>query len=146
MTRRYGLRDGQWDRIKDWPLGREGHVGRTAKDNCLFVESALYRYRAGILWRALPERFSNFRIIHTRHTRSSKSGLGPRICQALAADADNAYAMIDSTIVRAHQHCAGAKKGCQSRGGLSTKIHVTVDTAGSSCMKSLTTFPQDSIL
>jgi transposase len=116
MTRRYGLRDDQWERIKDWLPGREGHVGRTAKDNRLFVEAVLYRYRAGIPWRDLPERFGDFRVIHTRHSRWSKSGVWQRIFQALAADADNEYAMIDSTIVRAHQHSAGAKKGRRSRG------------------------------
>jgi transposase len=111
MTRRYGLRDDQWERIKDWLPGREGHVGRTAKDNRLFVEAVLYRYRAGIPWRDLSERFGDFRVIHTRHSRWSKSGVWHRIFEALAADADNEYAMIDSTIVRAHQHSAGAKKG-----------------------------------
>ena len=111
MTRRYGLRDDQWERSKGWLSGREGHVGRTAKDNRLFVEAVLYRYRAGIPWRDLPERFGDFRVIHTRHTRWSRSGVWQRIFQALAADADNEYAMIDSTIVRAHQHSAGAKKG-----------------------------------
>ena len=55
--RRYGLRDDQWDRIKDLLPGREGHVGVTAKDNRLFVEAVLYRYRAGIPWRDLPERW-----------------------------------------------------------------------------------------
>jgi transposase len=109
MTRRYGLRDDQWERIKDWLPGRDGHVGRTAKDNRLFVEAVLYRYRAGIPWRDLPERFGDFRVIHTRHTRWSKSGVWQRIFETLAADADNEYAMIDSTIVRAHQHSAGAK-------------------------------------
>jgi transposase len=101
----------QWERLKEWLPGREGHVGRTAKDNRLFVEAVLYRYRAGIPWRDLPERFGDFRVIHTRHTRWSKSGVWQRIFEALAADADNEYAMIDSTIVRAHQHSAGAKKG-----------------------------------
>ena len=86
-------------------------MGRTAKDNRLFIEAVLYRYRAGIPWRDLPERFGDFRVIHTRHSRWSRSGVWPRIFQALAADADNEYAMIDSTIVRAHQHGAGAKKG-----------------------------------
>ena len=47
--RRYALRDDQWDRIKDLLPGREGHVGVTARDNRLFVEAVLYRYRAGIL-------------------------------------------------------------------------------------------------
>jgi transposase len=48
--RRYALRDDQWDRIKDFLPGREGHVGGTAADNRLFVEGVLYRYRAGIPW------------------------------------------------------------------------------------------------
>ena len=41
---RFGLRDDQWDRIKDILPGREGHVGGTAPDNRLFVEAVLYRY------------------------------------------------------------------------------------------------------
>ena len=57
--RRYALRDDQWDRIKDLLPGREGHVGVTAKDNRLFLEAVLYRYRAGIPWRDLPERFGD---------------------------------------------------------------------------------------
>src|ERR1700694_3510580 len=55
--RRYALRDDQWDRIKNILPGREGHVGVTAKDNRLFVEAVIYRYRACIPWRDLPERF-----------------------------------------------------------------------------------------
>ena len=57
--RRYALRDDQWDRIKDILPGREGHVGVTAKDNRLFVDAVIYRYRAGIPWRDLPERFGD---------------------------------------------------------------------------------------
>src|SRR5438552_14321928 len=45
--RRYGLRDDQWEKIRDILPGREGHVGVTTKDNRLFVEAVLYRYRAG---------------------------------------------------------------------------------------------------
>jgi transposase len=48
MSRRYALRDDQWERIKDIVPGRDGSVGVTAKDNRLFVEAVLYRYRAGI--------------------------------------------------------------------------------------------------
>ena len=59
--RRYALRDDQWDRIKDFLPGREGHVGGTAADNRLFVDAVLYRYRAGIPWRDLPERFGTGR-------------------------------------------------------------------------------------
>ena len=111
MSRRYGLRDDQWERIKNFLPGRDGHVGKTAKDNRLFVDAVLYRYRAGIPWRDLPESFGDFRVIHTRHTRWNISSVWQRIFEALAEEADNEYIMIDSTIVRAHQHSAGAKKG-----------------------------------
>jgi transposase len=73
---------------------------------------------------------------HRRLSRWAKSGVWQRLFQHLAADADNEYAMIDSTIVRAHQQSAGApKKGVDqaighSRGGLSTKIHALVDALG----------------
>jgi len=108
--RRYALRDDQWDKIKDLLPGREGHVGVTAKDNRLFVEAVLYRYRAGIPWRDLPERFGPWKAVHTRFSRWAESGVWERVFKHLAGDADNEYAMIDSTIVRAHQHSAGALK------------------------------------
>lgn len=108
--RRYGLRDDQGERIKDFLPGREGHVGGTAKDNRLFVDAILYRYRAGIPWRDLPERFGDYRVVHTRFIRWNHSGVWEQIFRVLVEDADNEYAMIDATIVRAHQHSAGAKK------------------------------------
>ena len=107
---RYGLRDDQWDRIEDLLPGRPGSVGVTAAGNRLFVEAVLYRYRAGIPWRDLPERFGDWKNVHRRLSRWAKSGVWKRVFQSLAADADNEYAMIDSTIVRAHQHSAGAQK------------------------------------
>ena len=110
MVRRYALHDDQWIRIEHLLPGREGTVGVTAKDNRLFVEAVLYRYRAGIPWRDLPERFGDFRVVHTRVSRWAKTGVWERVFQHLAEDADNEYAMIDSTIVRAHQHSAGAQK------------------------------------
>lgn len=108
--RRYALRDDQWERI--WALlpGKEGDVGVTARDNRLFVEAVLYRYRAGIPWRDLPERFGAWKNVHTRFSRWAESGVWEKVLKHLAADADNEYAMIDSTIVRAHQHSAGAQK------------------------------------
>jgi transposase len=108
--RRYGLRDDQWDRICGLLPGQQGYVGVTAADNRLFVEAVLYRYRAGVPWRDLPERFGAWKAVHTRFSRWSRSGVWERVFQHLAADADNEYAMIDSTVVRAHQHSAGAQK------------------------------------
>jgi transposase len=111
MVRRYALRDDQWERIRGLLPGQAGQAGATARDNRLFIEAVLYRYRAGIAWRDLPQRFGDFRVVHLRHARWSKSGVWQRVFKELAQEADNEYAMIDSTIVRAHQHSAGAKKG-----------------------------------
>ena len=114
--RRYALRDDQWERIEDLLPGREGWVGVTAKDNRLFVEAVLYRYRAGIPWRDLPERFGAWKKVHTRFCRRARAGVRKRAFERLAGEADNEYAMIDSTVVRAHQHSAGAtKKGVATR-------------------------------
>ena len=110
MSRRYSLRDDQWKRIEGLLPGREGSVGVTAKDNRLFVEAVLYRYRAGIPWRDLPQRFGDFRIVHTRFSRWARTGVWESVFKHLAQEADNEYAMIDATIVRAHQHSAGAQK------------------------------------
>jgi transposase len=115
MTRKYALTDTQWDLIKDHLPGRVGSVGAPAQDNRLFVDAVLYRYRAGIPWRDLPERFGDFRIIHLRHMRWSKRGVWKNVFEILAADADSEYAMVDATIVRAHQHSAGAKKKTNSQ-------------------------------
>ena len=109
-ARRYGLRDDQWERIKGLLPGREGSIGRPATDNRLFIEAVLYRYRAGIPWRDLPERLGDFRVVHTRFTRWAERGVWKMVFDHLARDADNEYAMIDATIVRAHQHSAGARK------------------------------------
>lgn len=126
MARRYGLRDDQWAKIEDLLPGREETVGVTAKDNRLFVEAVFYRYRAGIPWRDLPGRFGDFRVIHTRHTRWSKSGVWKRVFERLADDPDNEYAMMDSTIVRAHQHAAGARK----KGGKQPKTSANKNPSG----------------
>src|ERR1700730_3198954 len=133
---RFGLRDDQWERIKDLLPGREGHVGGNAADNRLFVDAVLYRYRTGVPWRDLPARFGDWNIVYQRFNRWAKSGVFDRIFKLLASDADNEYMMIDASIVRAHQHSSGARKknGPQaigrSRGGLTTKIHALVDALG----------------
>lgn len=107
---RYALRDDQWEKIKDFLPGREGHVGGTAADNRLFVDAVIYRYRTGVPWRDLPERYGKWKPTHRRYRRWCKSGVFARIFEILVADADNEFMMIDATIVRAHQHSAGAQK------------------------------------
>ena len=111
MVRRYGLRDDPWERIKDLLPGRVGHVGVTAKNNRLFVDAVLYRYRAGIPWRDVPEHSGPWKAVHTRVPRWAKTGVWAALFHHLAGEADNEYARIDSTIVRAYQHSAGATGG-----------------------------------
>ena len=103
MTRRYGLRDDQWERIKDLLPGQPGKAGANAKDNRLFVEAVLYRYRAGIPWRDLPERFGDFRVVHTRFSRWNRRGVWQQVFEVLGTEPDNEYAMVDSMIVRVYQ-------------------------------------------
>lgn len=133
--RRFGLRDDQWERIKHLLPGRDGSVGVTAADNRLFVEAVLYRYRTGMPWRDLPERFGDGTKVHLRFSRWAKSGVWERVFQHLAADADNEYAMIDSTIVRAHQHSAGAEKRmarpvCKGKIGWHVGLHQRIRSQG----------------
>lgn len=137
MSRRYGLKDEHWLQIEEMLPGRAGSVGRRAKDNRLFIEAVIYRYRSGIPWRDLPERYGDFRVVHKRFSLWSKKGVWERIFKVLSEDGDTEYMMIDSTIVRAHQHSSGAKASCaeseaigRSVGGLSTKIHTVVDALG----------------
>ena len=107
---RYALRDDQWAKIKDFLPGREGHVGGTAPDNRLFVDAVIYRYRTGVSWRDLPERYGDWKATHKRFRRWCESGVFARILAVLSLDSDAEYMSIDSTSVRAHQHSAGAQK------------------------------------
>ena len=107
---RFGLRDDQWERIKDVLPGREGHVGGTAEDNRLFVEAVLYRYRTGVPGVICLRVSATGRRSTNVSADGRKSGVFERIFKLLASDHDNEYMMIDATIVRAHQHSAGARK------------------------------------
>lgn len=107
---RYVLRDDQWERINLFLPGRKETVGVTAKNNRLFVEAVLHRYRTGIPWRDLPECFGPWKTVYNRFSRWSKRGIWEILFTQLSDDQDNEYAMIDSTVIRAHQHSCGAEK------------------------------------
>ena len=109
--KRYGLRDDQFARIERLLPGRPGTVGRNSEHgNRLFVEAVIWKFRSGAPWRDLPERFGDWKNTHRRFSRWATSGVWESLFKALADDADNEYAMIDATIVRAHQHSAGTRK------------------------------------
>src|ERR1700688_1932219 len=107
----HALRDDQFDRIEHLLPGRPGTVGRDSDlGNRLFVEAVIWKFRSGAPWRDLPERFGGWKNTHKRFSRWAESGVWESLFKALADDPDNEYAMIDATIVRAHQHSAGARK------------------------------------
>lgn len=109
------LNDAQWARIEDKLPGRVGTVGVTAKDNRLFVEGILWLGRTGSPIRDLPGQYGNWNSVHKRFRRWSQAGVWTRVLEVLKEEADMEWLMIDSTVVRAHQHAAGAKRGSKKK-------------------------------
>jgi transposase len=109
------LNDAQWLRIENLLPGRVGHVGGTARDNRLFLEGVLWIARTGSPWRDLPEKFGSWGNVYVRYNRWCQTGVWERIFEALSDDPDFEYVMIDSSIVRAHQHASGGKGGLRIR-------------------------------
>ncbi|HQU17398.1 MAG TPA: IS5 family transposase [Gammaproteobacteria bacterium] len=135
MARRI-LQDGQWARIQDLLPGKASDCGVTTKDNRRFLEAVLWIGRTGAPWRDPPAELGNWHTPFTRFSRWAKKGVWERLFQALSQDRDLEEVILDSTVIRAHQHAAGAKKkhGPQAlgrpRGGFSTKTHSLVDALG----------------
>src|SRR6476661_2978504 len=109
MCHRHAISDEDWDRIKDLLSGRAGTPGVRAKDNRLFVDAVLWIGKTGAPWRDLPERFGNWNSAWRRFDRWGQKGVWRRVFAALQ-DPDLEWLILDSTVVRAHQHAAGAQK------------------------------------
>ena len=107
--RRHEIKDEDWERIKDLLPGQPDDPGVTAKDNRLFVNAVLWIAKTGAPWRDLPERFGPWNSVWKRFDRRSKKGAWKRVFEALQ-DPDLEWMIIDSTVVRAHRHAAGAVK------------------------------------
>lgn len=114
MAAKYVLRDDQWARIKDLLPGKPRDPGRSG-DNRRFIEGVIWIAKNGAKWRALPSEYGNWNSTHRRFRRWSKKGVWQMIFNTLAVSADTEWLMIDSTIIRAHQHSAGAKGGSKIR-------------------------------
>ncbi len=105
-------------------------------DDRRVVNGIFYILRTGSPWRDLPERYGPYTTVYNRFNRWAKAGVWLRVFETLAAQSPDSLHLIDTSIVRAHQHAAGGKKGGpdhaigRSRGGLSTKIHTVVDARG----------------
>lgn len=104
------LRDDQWVRIEPLLQGKAGDRGRTGADNRLFVEAVLWIARTGVPWRDLPPEFGAWNSVFRRFSRWADKGVWQKIFATLSKDADFEEVFLDSTIVRAHQHAAGASK------------------------------------
>ncbi len=115
MLAMYTLHDHQWDRIKGSLPGKVGDPGRSGSDNRQFVEAVIWVGRNGGRWRCLPHHYGKWYSIHKRFKRWADKGVWQMIFNTLAVDKDTEWLMIDSTIIRAHQHAAGAKGGKKIR-------------------------------
>ncbi|MFE1291107.1 IS5 family transposase [Streptomyces sp. NPDC058751] len=145
--RRHELTDHEWELLA--PLIPRAATGRPRVSDRQVVNGMVYKIRTGISWRDLPERYGPWQTVYTRFRRYALNGVFTRALQQVQAGADAVgdidwLVQIDSTIVRAHQHAAatGRKRGStgrtnrndhalgRSRGGLTTKIHLTCDGKG----------------
>ena len=109
MSRSTVLKDTDWARIEDLLPSSDGRRGHPFRDHRQVIEGIIYRYRTGIAWRDLPERFGPWQTVWKRHKRFSLDGTWDKIHARLLAEADATGELdwtvsIDSTINRAHQH------------------------------------------
>lgn len=113
MTARFELTDPEWDLLAPL-LPTNAPQGGRWLDHRTVISGILFRERTGIPWRDLPARFGNWKTIYQRKRRWALDGTWQRIAERLRLDADlhegpDWTLGIDSTVVRAHQHAAGAR-------------------------------------
>jgi transposase len=126
------LTDERWSKLKAIMLQH----GIYDKPNLrMITEGILYRIRVGCPWRDLPSLFGFWNSIYKQFNRWSSKNKLLSIFKSLVIEPDLEWEFIDSTIVKAHQHSAGARsKENQAMGksvaGNTTKIHRAVDSYG----------------
>ena len=112
MLRRYELTDQEWNRIKDLlPPEKSGKRGRPSKDNRMILNAMVWIAWNGAPWRDLPERYGPWETVYSRFRKWINDGILDNIFRVLSLDAELDELFMDSSIVQAHQHSAGAKKG-----------------------------------
>ena len=111
------LTDAQWERLHTLLPPQKPRTGRPANDHRTVLEGILWILRTGCPWRALPQRYGSWKTVSSRFYRWEKAGVWDRVLSELQRQADAegrldwSLHFVDSTIVRAHQHTAGAKGG-----------------------------------
>lgn len=106
---RYDLSEAEWRLIA--PLLPNKPRGVARVDDRRVVNGIFYVLRTGSPWRDLPERYGPYTTVYNRFNRWARKGVWLRVFEALAASSPQSMHLIDSSIIRAHQHAAGAKKG-----------------------------------
>ena len=105
---RYDLTDFEWSVIE--PLLPMDRRGPKPKNNRQIINGMFYVLRAGSPWRDLPERYGPYTTVYNRFNRWRKAGIWDRLMDAIVKAHDGKGQMIDSSIVRVHQHASGVKK------------------------------------
>jgi transposase len=130
---RYELSDYEWTAIKPMLPNKPRGVRRVNDRRVL--NGIFWVLRSGAPWRDLPEVYGPRTTCYNRFVRWRRAGVWDQIMDALAAGHDAAVQMIDTSVVRVHQHGACVADNNhqdmgRSRGGLTSKIHAVVDTNG----------------
>lgn len=107
--RRNGVTDEEWERIQPLFPSGEGKRGNPGSDDRGFLDAVLWIQRTGSPWRDLPARFGKWNSLYKRFRRWAINGHWQVIFDILG-EPDLEMVFGDSSIVRAHQHAAGAKK------------------------------------
>ena len=105
---RYDLTDFEWSVIE--PLLPMDRRGPKPKNNRQIINGMFYILRTGSPWRDLPERYGPYTTVYNRFNRWRKAGIWDRLMDAIVKAHDGKVQMIDSSIVRVHQHASGVKK------------------------------------
>jgi len=127
------LTDKRWQKLLQ-VMKNTGRIYNKSEHRMTF-EGILYRLRTGIPWRDLPTEFGDWSTVYRHFNLWSKKGLLDLLFKELSKLSDYDWVFADGSIVKAHQHSAGAAtqdNECigKSRGGNSTKIHLVVDSGG----------------
>ena len=105
---RYDLTDLEWSVVE--PLLPMDRRGPKPRNNRQILNGMFYILRTGCPWRDLPERYGPYTTVYNRFNRWRKAGIWDRMMDAIVKAHDGKVQMIDSSIVRVHQHASGVKK------------------------------------
>jgi transposase len=114
---RYTLTDEQWQRLEPLLPPEKPAIGRPSISHRKFLNALIWLVRTGAPWRDLPSNYGPWQTISTRFYRWRADGKLLEIFIALREQADAQGLIdwemhcVDSTVIRAHQHAAGGKKG-----------------------------------